>query len=369
MTYIISIFLFIVFLFHPHSVKAHTAATQDTQYVEAEVLRVDDKTNIVQKEIAGVSMQRIELVVTSKENRGKKITIETSTLPATIGETLKKGDKVIVGRIINPEGKQIYYIADFVRKRELLILFALFVAFVLFIGRLQGIFSFIGMLTSFYVIMNVIIPQILQGVNPVGITLIGSLIIIPVTFYLAHGLNKKTTIAVVSTFISLALTGALAYFFVDFVRLTGFAMEEAIFIQQLKGSLINIKNLLLAGIIIGALGILDDITISQTSVVEKLAEANPKYSFKELYFHAMSVGRDHIASLVNTLILVYAGAALPLFLLFSDAKLALSPIINHEIIATEIVRTLIPSIGIIAAVPITTLLACFSKKRSMCPFG
>lgn len=294
---------------------------------------------------------------------GKKYTISLYDQQQIAKQNLKIGDAVIVSYQKDPTGREMVYITDHVRRSPLIVLGLVFALFVIAIGRGKGILSLLGMIFSFVIIMKMIIPGILVGNNPVVISLLGALFIIPTSFYISHGLNRKTTIAVVSTFIALALTGILAYTFVLATKLTGFAAEESTFIQFLQGGTIDIRSLLLAGIIIGAMGVLDDITISQTAIVEKLFKANPKFTFNELFAHAMDVGRDHIASLVNTLVLVYAGAALPLFLLFYNSQLSYSQVINQEIIATEIVRTLVSSIGIIAAVPITTFLACLVVKR------
>lgn len=364
--------LTILFLFLIFSVQFVTAAfaqqthgnRPNTTYFEVRVLSVKDKSNTLYQNMAGITTVGLEVEIDSGKSKGKKISIERTDIPNSMGEKLRTGDHIIIARNIDPiTGEEMYYMTDYVRKNQLFILFVLFLLFVVVIGRFQGLLSVGGMILSFLIIMNLIIPQIMKGVNPVGVTLLGSLFIIPLTFYMAHGINKHTTVAIVATFITLALTGTLAVFFVDFTRLTGFAMEEAVFIQAMKGNVINIKNLLLAGIIIGALGVLDDITVSQTSITERLHHANPMYTFKELYSQSMKVGRDHIASLVNTLIIVYAGASLPLFLLFSDQNLSLIPVLNHEIIATEVVRTLVSSIGIISAVPIATFLACIVIKR------
>jgi len=191
----------------------------------------------------------------------------------------------------------------------------------------------------------------------VGTATLGSLLIIPLTFYLSHGFNKKTTVAVFGTLISLVLTGLLAKYFVGWARLTGFASEEAGFLQVMRPGLVSMKGLVLAGIIIGVLGVLDDITIAQAAVVEQLRQTDPNLAPEDLFWRAMRVGQDHIASMVNTLVLVYAGAALPLLLLFVDTSSPFREIINHEAIAEEIIRTLVGSIGLIAAVPITTFLA------------
>ena len=208
-----------------------------------------------------------------------------------------------------------------------------------------------------------ILPQISAGHDPIFIAILASLFIIPVTFYLSHGLSRKTTTAVAGTFIALIITGILATIFVNVTRLTGFSSEEAGFLQAEKGGLVNIKGLLLAGIIVSVLGILDDITVSQASVVHQLKKLSPNLTLMQLYSKAMEVGRDHIASVVNTLVLVYAGAAMPLFLLFIDSSRPFGQVINHELIAEEIIRTLVASIGLILAVPITTFLTAYFIKK------
>ncbi len=219
------------------------------------------------------------------------------------------------------------------------------------------------MIISFIIIFQFIIPQILYGNNPIVIAVLGSFFIIPITFYLSHGFNKKTTVAVVSTIIALVFTGVFAQIFVALTNLTGFGSEEAAFVQTLVPGMINMKGLLLAGIIIGVSGILDDVTISQSALIEQLFQTDQKLTAKELYSKGMNVGRDHIASLVNTLILIYAGASLPLLILFVNNPHPISEIINYEFIASEIVRTLVGSIGLILAVPISTLLAVFVYKK------
>jgi uncharacterized membrane protein len=293
---------------------------------------------------------------------GKKILVQSPPLAGQRPQ-YKKGERVIVSTTKNPDGSELNLILDYARSRELLLLFFLFFVVVIAIGRWHGFTSLIGMAASFAIIMWFVIPNILLGNNPVLISLLGGAFMIPITFYLAHGVNKKTSVAVVSTLISLVLTGLLAYLFVELVKLTGFAAEEAVYVQTITGGTVNIKNILLAGIMIGAMGILDDITISQASIVDRLSHANPKYTVHELFQNAMVVGRDHIASLVNTLVLVYTGASLPLFLLMYQSQVSYTTVVNHEMIATEIVRTLVSSIGIIAAVPITTFISCIYLRR------
>lgn len=309
--------------------------------------------------------QKLELLVTDGAKKGKKIIIDSGNMPVINVLKYQIGDKVLVTGSKTFEGKDFYYITDYIRRDSLYLLFALFVAVTLLIGTKRGAASLIGMVFSFILIFAFILPQISAGHDPITIAIIASIAIIPVTFYLSHGLNKKTTAAIAGTFIALLITGVLANFFVDAARLTGFASEEAGFLESAKHGLINIKGLLLAGIIVSVLGILDDITVSQAAVVYQLKAASPKLSFAELYSRAMDIGKDHIASVVNTLVLVYTGAALPLLLLFIDNPTPFGQVINHEIIAVEIVRTLVASIGLIVAVPITTFLTAYVVQKNI----
>lgn len=308
--------------------------------------------------------QNLELLVTRGSLKGEIIEVESGNLPVANLPKYKVGDGLLVAYSQDLDGQRVFYITDYIRQKALFWLLAIFLAMAIFIGHWQGLTSLIGLVISFLVIFNFILPQISRGADPVQIAILGSLVIIPVTFVLSHGLNKKTGVAMTGTIIALIITGILANLFVNFSQLTGFSSEEAGFLQAYKPGLINMKGLLLAGIIIGVLGILDDITISQAAIVEQLKKTNQKLKLGELYQKAMNIGRDHIASMINTLILVYTGAALPLLLLFIDNPQPFLQVFNYEIIADEVVRTLVGSIGLILAVPITTLLAAWLAGKN-----
>ncbi len=310
------------------------------------------------------SYQKLELYITKGTLKGKKIIIESGTLPLANLQQYHEGDRVMVSYGKDFKGNDSFYISDFIRRDALLWLFIVFIIVTLYIAKWRGLMSLFGMAISFLIIFYYILPNISAGAGPILISISGSLIIIPVTFYFSHGLNKKTSVAVIGTLISLIITGILASLFVSFTKLTGFGSEEAGFLEIAKQGAINMKGLLLAGIIIGVLGILDDITISQSAIVFQLKEINNKLKFNELYSRAMNIGQDHISSMVNTLILVYTGAALPLLILFLNNPRPFSEIVNYEMIADEIVRTLVGSIGLILSVPITTYIASIvaSKK-------
>ena len=276
------------------------------------------------------------------------------------------GDKVWARVVPNgpePDTDKIQYvITDRDRTPALVIIALIFVAAVLAVSKLKGLRAIFSLLISFGVIFQIMLPLLVRGWQPVTASLLTAVIIIPVSFYLSHGWNKKTHVAVGGTALALLLSIFLAVTFVNNAHLTGFASEEAGLLNVEQQGSLDIQGLLLAGLIIGLLGTLDDITISQSAFVFQMNQDNPDLSLKKLYQKAMKIGQDHIASMVNTLVLVYAGSALPLLLLFINNPQPIAYILNQEIIAEEIIRTLIGSIGLILAAPLTTFLAAAVAK-------
>jgi len=333
--------------------------------LEGKVTQIVEESQIIPAGAKELQLyQKLEILITKGSLKDKKITIENGKLPMSNLQKYKSGDELVISYGKDFEGNDTFYISDYIRRGSLLWLFIIFIICTVVIAKWRGLLSLLGMGISFFVIYSFILPKISTGSNPVEIAILGSLIIIPVSFFLSHGLNKKTVVAIAGTLIALMITGVLATMFVESAQLTGFASEEAGFLQTIKQGSVNIKGLLLAGIIIGVLGVLDDITISQSAIVFQLKETNEKLGFFELYKRAMNVGQDHISSMVNTLVLVYTGAALPLLLLFIDNPHPFSEIVNYEIIADEVVRTLVGSIGLILAVPITTVIASLVAEQT-----
>ncbi len=349
----------LLFLFLPFfSVFAQEVSPAQEEVLEGKVLG-SIKEDVVIEGGKQFLYQELKIKITKGSLEGREIVVEVGNIPLVGQPKYQLGDEVLLNYVQDFEGDEVFYITDFVRRRPLAWLFLLFVVLAVLIGRWRGISSLLGLGVSFLIIFIFILPQIHAGKDPIMIAVFGSLLIIPFSFYFSHGLNKKTTLAILGTLIALMITGLLAKFFVEATRLTGFASEEAGFLQVARPGVINIRGLILAGIIIGVLGVLDDITVSQAAIVQQLREANPRLKVKEIFLRAMKVGQDHIASMINTLVLVYAGAALPLLLLFIDNPHPFSEVINYEIIAEEIVRTLVGSIGLITAVPLTTFLAAY----------
>ena len=281
--------------------------------------------------------------------------VEFDTTDPT-GDTFRSGQRVRLS-ILEQAGQPAFYnIRDLERGRPMVALAALFVLAVIVFGRWQGVRSLIGLACSFAVIVGFVVPAILRGQSPVPVALVGAMAIMLASLYLSHGVGRKTTAAVVGTALALALTGALTAGFVELAALTGLASEDALNASFQVGG-ISLQGLLLAGIILGGLGVLDDVTVSQASLVFELRRADPAAGFAELTRGALAVGRDHVAASVNTLFLAYAGASLPLLVLFVSGGDPLGTVVTAEAVAVEVVRTLCGSVGLIAAVPLTTVLA------------
>lgn len=282
----------------------------------------------------------------------------------TSDRMLSPGEKVLVDVGQAPDGSLNAYFIDFERATPILWLALTFVAFIVLVSGWQGVRGLIGMVASLAVILLYIIPRILAGGDPVLVSVVGAFILLALSLYLIYGWGWKTHAAVLGMTGSLILTAFLANYFVDLTRLSGFGNEDAIYVVQQLDININLRGLVLAGVIVGALGALDDLVITQASVAFELFGTDASLSLRELYSKAMAVGKDHIAAMINTLVLAYAGAALPTLLLFSLTQQSFLTLINLEFITEEIVRTLVGSIGLIMAAPITTFIACLLATRT-----
>ena len=274
---------------------------------------------------------------------------------------LDPGDRIRVAQSETPGAMQAYTLVDFERRAPILWLTLAFAALVILFGRLRGALSLLGLAISLAVILVFMVPAILDGGSALAVAIVGSLAVMLATISLAHGWGPKSLAAMLGTAASLALVAVLALVFTNLAHLTGLSSEEATILLQ-GGADISLEGLLLAGIVIAALGVLDDVTVSQSSTVFALRAADPELGFRDLYGRALRVGRDHVSATVNTLVLAYAGASLPVLLIFSSGELGLLDAVNTELIAKEVVGTLVGSIGLIAAVPVTTALAALLAR-------
>jgi len=268
-----------------------------------------------------------------------------------------KGDRMVVVESTS-DGEVQYDLGEPYRLPALGWTLAAFFALVIGFARKKGVMSIIGLGVSIVVLQKIVVGGILAGKEPLGVTTIGMAIILFVSLYLAHGLNKRTTVALSGALVAVVAAYICAQLAVMFTAIAGTGTEEALFLQAGILGHIDLRGLFLSGVLIGAVGVLDDASTAQSAAVAEIAEADPMLSPQELYRRGLIVGREHIASLVNTLVLAYAGASLPLFLLFAIYKdLPVWVTLNSGPIAEEIVRTIIGSGALVLAVPVTTLIA------------
>ncbi|MCU0309747.1 MAG: YibE/F family protein [Acidimicrobiales bacterium] len=325
------------------------------EFVDATVtsVRVDDCLSI---EVVGAATecQFVAVELTSGERSGgATFTIQASDLSKP---DLAAGDEVVLAR--NPQAPEEFQYSYVDKQRDvpLLLLGALFAAAVVAFAGWKGARALLGIGVALAVIMVFLLPSLLRGDPALPVALAATVVIAFAVLYLAHGLNPSSTVALVGTLVSLAVTAVLAQVFVGMAGFTGLLGDEAITLS-ITAEVIDLRALLVAGIVIGALGVLDDVTVTQVSTVVELRRTSPDLTRRALYRSAVRVGRDHIASVVNTLVLAYAGASLPLLLVFLQGNRPWERALTSELVAVEIVRTLVGSIGLVLAVPLTTALA------------
>jgi uncharacterized membrane protein len=328
----------------------------DTETMPARVIEILEEGTVDLGEGITQPYQRLLVRVEGGSLSGQEVTVEEGAVNIISQDRLfRVGDRVFLERVVGPRGDR-FYISDFVRTGPLLWIGVLFVGLVILVGRRRGLRSLIGTFFSLVVVFAFILPQIVDGRDPVLVSVVGAIALLAVSTYLVYGWNPKAHAAVMGMLLSLVLTGLLAWLFVGWSRLTGLS-EEGGFLVMALGPAVNLQGLVLGGVIIGSLGVLDDVCVAQASAVFELVNANRDLSWQDLFRSSLNIGRDHIAAMVNTLLLAYVGASMPLMVAFTVYQEPLWRRINREPIAEEIVRTLVGSLGLILAVPITGLIA------------
>jgi len=311
---------------------------------------------------SGIECDLVILRLLEGPDEGRSIDVDFPQSLTT--PDVSRGDKLVLSYTPTaPSGFQ-YQFADRQRRPVLFWLAALFALAVVILGRLRGFTALAGLVASLVVLLAFAVPAIIDGRTPIGVAVVSAAAISFFALYLAHGFTAMTTVALLGTLASLGLTALLAVVFMELAQFSGYASEEATFLAATAGS-IDLRGLLLAGVVIGALGAIDDMTVTQASAIAELHAANPTMGRRRLYLAGIRIGRDHVASTVNTLVLAYAAASMPLLVLFVLSKQSLASVANGEVVAIELVRTLVGSIGLVASVPITTWLAaiCISPER------
>jgi uncharacterized membrane protein len=335
------------------------------ELVKAEVLEVVSES---ERDITGTgttaNVQELRILLLDGSQKGLVVPLENDLI------MLKKGDEIFVNHLSAIDGTEYYTFKDIERRGPLVVLIVVFIGLVIWLSGMQGVRAVLSLGLSFAAIIFLLIPALLKGYSPALSSLVISGLVLSATLFLTHGFKPRVVITFFGTFGAVFITCLLAWIWVVWMRFTGFSDDTSVYLNLATGGTINLSGLLLGGIIIGLLGVLDDVSITQASVVQELKGANPKLGFKQLYTKALRVGKDHVGSLVNTLALAYAGASLPLILLYSYSASPLMVIVNQEVIAAEILRIVVGSIGLILAVPLTTALAAwYFKDKQVDPDG
>ncbi len=319
--------------------------------------RVVDVLSQERQEIPGTGVmatyQTVEVEILDGPERGRTIIVENDYL------VLEEGDVFYLNHITSGiDGSEYYSVSEPYRLPALLTLTILFIAVVVLFGGMQGLRGLLALAGSLFFIAFLLLPGIMKGYPPILVAVGVASIIIVGASYVTHGFTRTTSVAVFGMILTVCLTGILAYVAIPFAQLSGFASDETVYLNMNTRGTLNFAGLLIGSIIIGTLGVLYDAAIGQAVAVEELFAAGGNLSRKHVYLRALRIGREHIGALVNTLAIAYVGASLPLLLLFygfGNGSVLMS--LNKEIFATEIVRTIVGSIGIVLAVPITTGIA------------
>jgi uncharacterized membrane protein len=351
--FVLSIITFSVIcgVLYPFTTRAQEIIPDQTSIVKAKVMDVQNAgiSNLPSLNISSKN-QTITALILEGDKKGQTVTFNNDYTQ------LKKGDLFYLNYTISAgTGESFFNVEDIYRLPVIYFFAILFVVLVLLIGGMQGIRGLISLAGSLVLIIYVLLPSILHGYSPVLVSIAVSSLIIILGSYVTHGFNKTTSSAVIGMIITVVFTGIMAYIAVHIANFSGVASEEAVFLNLNAQGNIDLVGILIGGIIIGLLGILYDVAIGQAIFVEELHHIAPHIGRKTIFKRAMRMGREHIGALVNTLAIAYVGASLPLLLLFSTPPVNVAVTINREVFATEIIRALIGSIGLILAVPITTL--------------
>lgn len=346
--------LFSLWLLFLVPVQAQELHEDLEEIIKVEITEVVDE---YERDIHGIDttipVQLLHGQILSGDRKGEVIEFENELV------ALKAGDRAYINYMKTMDGMEYYIFKDYVRTWPLLTLSVLFVALLAWFAGRQGWLALLSLGLSIGVIFFILVPMLLAGYDPAMASLLVAGLVLAAILFITHGVNARTTIAFIGTFAAVLVTCLIAWIWVNLLKLTGFGSETAVYLNFSTNGELDFVGLLLGGIIIGVLGVLDDVSITQASIVQELKAANSSFDMKELYNRSIRVGRDHVGSLVNTLAFAYVGVSLPLVLLFVNAQADLALTLNQEVVAAEIVRIVVGSIGLILAVPLTTIFAAW----------
>jgi uncharacterized membrane protein len=338
----------------PFGASAQEVHQEFQETVKAEVIEILEQ---FERDIMGTGattiVQEMRILLKQGERAGEVVRLDNDLV------VLSVGDKIFVNRLLSIDGTEYYIFKDVERRGPLLFLVAIFVGLVVWLSGMQGVRAVLSLALSIGAILFLLIPALLAGYSPALTSLGIAGVILSVTLFFTHGFKPRVFITFLGTFGAVFATCVIAWVWVEWMRFTGFSDDASVYLNFATRGTLDLTGLLLGGIIIGLLGVLDDVSITQASVVQELKGANPQFGFRDLYTRALRVGRDHVGSLVNTLALAYAGAALPLLLLLSYSESSMYSLMNQEVLAAEVLRIVVGSIGLVLAVPLTTAMAAW----------
>ncbi len=336
--------------------------TPGTVFVYGQVMTVDP-VNCPSQYDATVDCSTARIRVTNGPTAGDIAVLQnTAGIPGS--PVVHEGDKIRMAYFAKAPPAQRYTFDDFERGSPLLLLVIVFAVAVILLSWMQGVRALIGMGLSLVVVVTFLLPGLLRGGSPLPLALVTAIAVAFAALYLAHGVHVGTHVAFAGSVLALGLTAALGAAFIAACHFTGYT-DENVNSLVIANAHLDVRGLILAGLVVGALGVLDDMTVTQVSAVGEVQRANPSLSTFDLYRAGLRIGRDHVASTVNTLILAYVGASLPLLLLVSQGGRSLGGVLTSEVVAVEMLRAVVGSIGLVAAVPITTGLAAWVVHRPM----
>ncbi len=341
-------------------------AVAGSEYVTGQVIEITSEKclgfeqNSDPEQVAGGRCDVLLVEITSGEKKGTEGFVEFDY--ANAGVEINEGTKMQLLRIPEPEfSEDTYLFMDLNRSNLLIWVSIIFAIITIFIGRWRGVGAIVGLILTFLVLLYFMFPALLEGKSPLAVAVVAASGLVLILLYTAHGLSIRTSVAVLGTLFGIGLTAIISYLVVGFGNFSGISSDDDFLLAGVTQ--IRLDGLLLAGIIFASVGVLNDVTVTQASSVWEIKESQPNYSYKELFVSGMRIGRDHIASTVYTLLFTYAGAALPTLLLIVLADRPSGFILSSEAISQEIVRTLVGSIGLVLAVPITTILAAVLAEK------
>lgn len=348
------LYVLFVFLILPYSAYAQV----DKSVVKARVIDViTESQEVVPGTQAITVIQTLKAEILQGEEKGRIVTFENDYI------SLEEKDTFYIGSTFDEDGVPQYRVIERDRVIPLLIFVGIFIGAIVLFGRKQGVRSLLSLAGSMFILAYVLIPSLIGGANPVLMSTFVATLILFIAIFFTHGFKRESVVAFSGTVIAVIATGILSLVALGISKFTGLGTDETVSLSIQSTVPLNFSGLLLGGIMIGVLGVLDDIAVTQVSVVRELYASAPHLTKMEVYKKSLRIGQEHVGALVNTLALAYTGASLPLLLLLPTSKYPLEVLVSQEMFAIEIIRTIVGSIGLVLTVPVTTLLAVYALER------